>query len=212
MNGISDCRFGRNGYFRAVVLVLGMVVSVVAGPVSYGRAAVDVQTLYARWHDMPTAKLMDMGRDFDLAESPDSALVCYSIVSDRLSETDVNGEEGRIYARALVNLAYIYGSYFFDYSKAIGLLQTSAEKSEAMGYTENLSYVYLNMGGVYLACNQIYGDRLFTDEIWKYLEKSVKVGVASGTWNVVLAALTNMCTLYPDDSRKEVFLKVVRGI
>ena len=206
MNGICDCRFGRNGYLRAVALVLCLVASVVVGPISYGRAAADVQTLYARWHDMPTARLMDMGRDFDLADSPDSALVCYSIVSDRLTDTKMNDEEGRVYVRSLVNLAYIYGSYFFDYSKSLGLLQTAAEKSKSMGYTENLAYVYLNMGGVYLACNQIYGNRLFSDEIWKYLDMSITAGVESGAWQVVLVSITNICSLYPEDPRKDKFL------
>lgn len=122
----------------------------------------DIKNLYSQWYDMSPERLMDMGRDFDLAESPDSAVVCYSIVVDRLQDTKMTENEGRLYVRALVNLAYIYGTYFFDYSKALGLLQTAAQKSMAIGYTENLAYVYLNMGGIYLACNQIYGNQLFS--------------------------------------------------
>jgi len=183
-----------------------MVMSVMSGLRSYGRAASDVHKLYSQWHDKPIEQLMEMGREFDLIESPDSALVCYSIVSERLAQSDVNDNEGRVYVRALVNLAYIYGSYFFDYSKTLDLLQTAANKSKSMGYIENLSYVYLNMGGVYLACNQIYGNRLFSDEIWKYLDLAISAGLESDTWPVVLASVTNMCSLYLEDPRKDKFL------
>lgn len=206
MNVICDFSFFRSGCFRFFCYVTVMVMSVISGLPSYGRAASDVHTLYTEWHDKPIEQLMEMGREFDMLESPDSALVCYSIVSERLSETDANGNNGKVYVRALVNLAYIYGSYFFDYSKTLDLLQTAAGKSKSMGYIENLSYVYLNMGGVYLACNQIYGNRLFSDEIWKYLDLAISAGLQSDTWPVVLASITNMCSLYPEDPRKDKFL------
>ncbi len=199
-------------YFRLLIFALMVLAPVMPGINAFAGTTVNVQALYERWHDYDLSRLMEMGGQFDIAESPDSALVCYTIVSDKLVDNKMSDEESRIYVRALVNLAYISGSYFFDYSKALAFLQTAAGKSKALGYTENLSYVYLNMGSVYLAFNEIYGNKLFSEEIWRYLDMSISAGIESKTWPVVLAAITNICSLYPDNPQKEKFSSVIKRI
>lgn len=62
--------------------------------------------LYSTWQSVPVKKLMKMGAEFDLRNSSDSALVCYSVVSDRLQGTSDKSEQ-RVLAQSIVNMGYI---------------------------------------------------------------------------------------------------------
>lgn len=160
-------------------------------------------TLYSKWKSLPAEKLMDMGREFDLRNSADSALVCYSIISDRLHDKASIRKDMEVLARVLNNIGYIYATFHFDYPKALNCFQESLRISETIGYDKNAAFVNLNMGGVYLGCNFMYGKRLFSDETWAYLKKAVDGGIATDSYEVALVAFLNMGQLYFEDPQKD---------
>lgn len=136
---------------------------------------------------------MDMGMEFDCAQSADSALVCYSIVADRLRDTSCSNDEKKLLARALNNIGFIYCVYHFDYNKSIELFEESSDVAKECDYTEHLPYLYLNIGGTYMACNMMYDSKhLFADEIWHYLSKALTQGIATKQYDVALVAFLNM--------------------
>ncbi len=98
----------------------------------------------------------------------------------------------RLYSRALNNLAYIYSVYYFDYSKSLSLLLKSADISRSIGYEDNLAYTYLNIGGIYLECNLLYGSNLFIDQIWSNLEKSLVLAIKTEKWDAALGSIINL--------------------
>jgi len=147
--------------------------------------------LYSTWQSVPVKKLMKMGAEFDLRNSSDSALVCYSVVSDRLQGTSDKSEQ-RVLAQSIVNMGYIYALFFYDYQRALELFNKSLKISEECGFKENVPYVYLNIGGVYLSCSSMYGKQLFSDEMWEYLGKALDSGIETSQWDVVLVAFLNM--------------------
>lgn len=159
--------------------------------------------LYSKWKSLPTDSLTNMGRDFDMRNSADSALVCYSIISDRLHDKASGREDMKTLARVLNNIGYIYATFHFDYPKALNYFQESLKISETIGYDKNAAFVNLNMGGVYLGCNFMYGKRLFSDEIWEYLNKAVDGGIATDSYEVALVAFLNMGQLYFEDPQKD---------
>ncbi len=159
--------------------------------------------LYSKWKSLSTDSLTNMGRDFDLRNSADSALVCYSIVSDRLHDNASSRTDMEALARVLNNIGYIYATFHFDYPKALNYFQESLRISETIGYDKNAAFVNLNMGGVYLGCNFMYGKRLFSDETWEYLMKAMDSGIATDSYEVALVAFLNMGQLYFEDPQKD---------
>lgn len=156
--------------------------------------AISAESLYRRWSGLASDSLMTIGRGYDERNRPDSALVCYSIVADRYSGVSMRSDnDKRLYSRALNNLAYIYSVYYFDYSKSLSLLQKSADISRSIGYEDNLAYTYLNIGGIYLECNLLYGSNLFIDQIWSNLEKSLVLAIKTEKWDAALGSIINIC-------------------
>lgn len=171
---------------RLLSLFLFSVVTVLSG-----MGTIDVSNIYKKFRDTETQELMKVRAHYDMTNQPDSALVCYSIVNERLSGSSLSEEEEKIYARSLTNLGFLYGSYYFDYTKAMAFFNKSNQVSEKIGYTSNMAYNYLNMAGVYLSCNQIYLNSLFEDEFWEYSLKCLEAALVSEEWEVALASITN---------------------
>lgn len=171
---------------RVAILVLLMVCMLTASADSPVR-------LYEKWKNKPSKELMNMGIKFDCSQSADSALVCYSIVADRLRDSASGSEDKEMLARSLNNMGFIYGAYFFDYKRSIELFEESSDVAKECDYTEHLPYIYLNIGGTYVACNMMYDSKqLFTDEIWNYLGKALSEGIAARQYDVALVAFLNM--------------------
>lgn len=166
-------------------------------------------TLYSEYTNLSTDKLVRMGQDFDLHNSADSALVCYSVIADRLHDTASSKENIETLARVLNNLGYIYATFLFDYPKAMDYFQEALKLSDSVGYDKNSAFIYLNIGGVYLGCNFMYGKLLFSDEIWEYLEKAVDTGIATESYEVALVAFLNMAQLSFENPQKERILNAI---
>ncbi len=105
---------------RVAILVLLMVCMLTASADSPVR-------LYEKWKNKPSKELMNMGIKFDCSQSADSALVCYSIVADRLRDSASGSEDKEMLARSLNNMGFIYGAYFFDYKRSIELFEESSD-------------------------------------------------------------------------------------
>ena len=160
-------------------------------------------SLYGKWQNADNSRLMDIARDLVDRNSCDSALVCYSIVADRLRDNTYLQEDKKLLSRALNNIGFIYGTYFFDYKAAVNALQESLKVSIESGYDENLSFVNLNLGGVYLGCNIMYGKNLFSDEVWNYLHRASESAVSSEQYEVAFVAFLNMGQMYFLDRQNE---------
>ncbi len=176
------------------------------------KGEINVPALFKSLRDTETEELMKIGARYDLTNQPDSALVCYSLVNERLSEIELTEKEQKIYCRALTNLGFLYASYYFDYTKVMSFFQKSNAVSEEIGYTANIAYNYLNMAGVYLACNQIYRNQLFEDEIWEFSEQGVRTALDSKEWEVALACMTNAGLLNLQNRKPRKFLEIARQI
>ena len=175
---------------------------------AYG-ASVSPLVLYNKWQNLGSDHLMEMGQKFAQDNSCDSALVCYSVVADRLRGKATRTDEKQTLARALNNIGFIYGTYFFDYKEAVNALQESLRISRESDYKENIAFVNLNLGGVYLGCNMMYGRNLFSDEVWNYLENALVSAVEMKQHEVAMVAFLNMGQMYFSDHQDERLKKAV---
>lgn len=192
-----------------IILILSCVTSVCRSEV------ISAESLYRKWRSLPADSLMSLGRKCDERNSPDSALVCYTIITDRFADASRRKDsESKIYARALNNLAYLYSVYYFDYGKSLSLLQKAADLSRSIGYDDNLAYTYMNIGGLYLECNLLYGSNLFIDQIWENLESGLSLAIHTGKWHAALGCMVNICSMTlktPDSARFNKALDMLHG-
>lgn len=79
-------------------------------------------------------------------QAPDSALACYTIVSNRYSKY-MSKQQRRDCVRANIGKWYVYFFCFFDYAKSYESLSKAEELSTDM--PEAISRIYLNFGAMY---------------------------------------------------------------
>ena len=183
--------------------LLAIVMSIFSLLPTAGMAKDSPVSLYSRWQSMPMDSLMDMGRRFNIHNSSDSALVCFSVVADRLRHHASTRQEQQVLSRALTNMGYIYASFFYDYTRALELFQESLKTGNLCDYREDAAYIHLNIGGIYLSCNNLYGNNIFSSECWDYLGKAFIEGLELRQFEVALVALLNMGQLFFEDRNPE---------
>ena len=103
------------------------------------------ENLYQRWDGKSSRQLIDLGNQYFFAEKqqPDSALVCFSLVENRLGKAS-GREEREELCEAYMGLWMVYFFSYFDYSKSMDYLGKSHKLAE--GLPALLHYVLLNYG------------------------------------------------------------------
>lgn len=150
---------------------------------------------------------------------PDSAFVCYMVVTSRGLEKSSYRKDLYNIARTYHNLSVLSAEYYLDYSLAYNYLLKAKEIAEKNGFTDILPYIYFNLN------NQISNSvRLHTTQnseatklASEYQEKSIEQAVRQKDWKILFFSLLNyyekniddstgmkdflkLCTLPPDSS------------
>lgn len=150
-------------------------------------------TFYDRWASLPGERLFKMARGF-IAERnmPDSALVCYTVLANRYYERSLEGEELRRSMDAMINLGYLYCAVYFDYQKSYGYLQKALEIANEQGDTKVLPYIYLNMGVLYGAYEDLNGHNVYSKETVGYFKDALAAAVKHSDWRPAMFCFTNI--------------------
>ncbi len=147
---------------------------------------------YNRLSTLSITELMARGQYF-LQEKMmvDSALVCYSIVSNREHDKKLNREELHLIARAKNNLGYIYGAHYYDYPKSYENLNRAIQLSEEYGFDDISSYAYMNLASTMKGRNDLFGDDSFSTEVFENTKMAFNKAVQAKEWNVAVTCLFN---------------------
>lgn len=200
-------------YLRNILTLIITTIICTGFPNTATGETFNPESLYRQWHDSDINSLRNRAKQYDLSNAPDSALVCYTIISDRLSSKDnATDNELRNLALAENNLGYIYGSYYSDYTRALRHICIAEKVGKKVNYTVNLAYTALNKGGVYLACNRIYGNSFFADEIWECTSQGIEYALKSEEWNAALGGIVNLTIIYMDNPRPAQFTELAERI
>ncbi len=156
---------------------------------------------YNRWTKLSTSELMHRGQHFlqDLCQV-DSALVCYTIVSNRVTDKSLNRDSVYLVARAFNNLGYIYGAYYFDYEKAYESLNRSLEISEQYGFEVNKAYAYMNLASLMDSRDELFGEETLSSEALDNTKLAFNQAVKVKEWNVAVTSVYNMLTMVDSKS------------
>lgn len=172
-----------------VLLVLVVLLSATAAQGAQEKYDIDD---YNRLSVLSTTELMARGQYF-LQEKMmvDSALVCYSIVSNREHDKKLNREELHLIARAKNNLGYIYGAHYYDYPKSYENLNRAIQLSEEYGFDDISSYAYMNLASTMNGRNELFGDDSFSTEVFENTKLAFNKAVQAKEWNVAVTCLFN---------------------
>ena len=156
---------------------------------------------YNRWTKLSISELMHRGQHFlqDLCQV-DSALVCYTIVSNRVTDKSLSRDSVYLVARAFNNLGYIYGAYYFDYEKAYESLNRSLEISEQYGFEVNKAYAYMNLASLMDSRDELFGEETFSNEALDNTKLAFNQAVKVKEWNVAVTSVYNMLTMLDSKS------------
>lgn len=90
-------------------------------------------TDYDLWMNLKSEELLNKAEDFEKREKMDSALILYSIITNRSDVTSSNEEDIKLTSNAYAKKAILYFSFFFDYSKAYENILAAQELKEKTG-------------------------------------------------------------------------------
>ena len=97
---------------------------------------------YDRWKDLPSQTLLDMGNDYWRVDKVDSALVCFSILSNRYDEKQSKIEKG-FSCGATVGMANLYLQQYFDYQMANRYILKAEKIATTHHFEKQLAHIYI---------------------------------------------------------------------
>lgn len=153
----------------------------------------ELELKYGKWINLPTAELVDQGRAFLYKQQcPDSALVCFSIVTSRYNESLSIEEKQQIY-KAFTGKWYAQFFHYYDYPKAYESLSEALKISEATGKGRGMAN--LNLAMMYQMFGTDGRDNNALQTAKTYVKKAFEDAIAEKDTNVVHMAFSNMLSL-----------------
>lgn len=143
---------------------------------------------------LPTQVLVEKANDYIYEyDRPDSALVLFSIASNRYSDNASNAEK-LLYAKAFMGKWYLYFFYFFDNSKSYESINQAKDILEEIGADgePQLPRVYLNLGCMFETLAEQSRDDSLNIRAMEYLHKSFELSCRQKDISVLSMAFSNM--------------------
>lgn len=162
-------------------------------------AEFNATALYDHYSGLDSKQLLEIGVGLDSRQSADSALVCYTVVADRLRHNLSTSENQAWLAHALNNIGYIYGNFFCSYKESMAYFDEALEIAVRYKLPRYIAYAHLNKGGIYSTLTRIYGKRLFLEEARNELSACVSTAIEVKDWKIALVSILNMGMLYFDN-------------
>lgn len=164
---------------------------------SFAATASDIPAIanYNKWENLPIPTLMQMGFNFYENELlADSALLCYTIVSNRQPD-ELVGEELNQYIGAVRNLGTLYLYSYHDYFKAYTFLIDAKELAEKYHREKMLAFVYVDLANLYLVEHELNTSNVSLGQILNTYKKAFNIGVKYNEWKAILPSFTSMVEL-----------------
>lgn len=169
------------GYVIATVILitLGMISIAYAGP-SFQQYVVDA----------PTEELMEKGRDYYRRNECDSALMIFSVISEKYSpELNPTDREKTILAQN--NLGIIYAFDYKEFSQGYMNLSNAYDKAESNGLKNPQAIICLNLANILMQYESCYPSEILQDKIDEYSKKGIELAKEIGNYDCMAAIICN---------------------
>lgn len=124
---------------------------------------------------------------------PDSAMICLTIMAERIDLPEASSVDKKLGIRALGNMAYIYSTHNFE--KAYLCLDQAIDLSLQYKFKENLPTLYNNMGCLMQANDKIRQPKTLSAETADYFRKAYYAAKEERQWDILLSAFNNIAGL-----------------
>ena len=178
-----------------------IIILLLAATTSKGAQASYSLSEYERWAKLSTDSLMNRGREYLLSgNKPDSALICYTIVTSRYKNGRAPRHELYQYAKALNNMGFLFAGHYLDYEKAYTYLTQSLKLSHENRFNDNLPYVYLNLAAVYENRKSVFGISDPKHDALKNMRLAFKSATKEKQWIVAYTCFTNLLNMVAENN------------
>lgn len=163
---------------------------------SIAHAASQALDMYNKWSALSDEELLVKGLGYLSGKaSPDSALVCYTIVANRHYDNNGSKEGIRNQISVLYNISYIYSRHYYDYQKSYSYLQQALTLSLESGESHTLPYIYNGFANLYMLNNEMHGNGTMVNEIMSLFSKGYNASVKTKDWQIMIVLVNNMVAM-----------------
>jgi len=176
-------------YIYCVVLI---VLSSVVMPLWADQGDLPSRSLN-RWSSLSCQELYRMGVDYlDNKDKPDSALLCFTLLSNRFYNKRLSHDDRRQCIGAINTAGQIYMDYYYDFNKAYSLFIEAQRHARADGDEDILCFNYLNLANLdMLRRSLLDGDYTAASVVENY-EQAFHQAVKCKAWNAITPSFINL--------------------
>lgn len=176
-----------------IIFLLVAMSSVLVGRVLHATEAAVRMPNYDRWKDLPSQALLDMGSDYWRVDKVDSALVCFTILSNRYSEKMTSKEKNNC-CEATQLVSALYLNYFFDYQMANRYILKAEQIASENHFEQQLAIIYFTKTSLLEQMSDLDNNYKYSPKLtlWK---KAYQQAIKSQEMN---AACLSMAALISD--------------
>lgn len=157
-----------------------------------GRALCHAQ-MYRLWQGQSSQAVLDQGRAYaGKSIKSDSAMVCFTIVSNRYYD-GMSRSDKQLCVMAMNNLAccYTYG-YIINLPQALSYLTKALAIAEANDFEREKGIIYINMANLYNMCGTNFNVKGMVEKANQYFLKSFQQGVKTDSYDLQTNAFIDL--------------------
>ena len=125
-------------------------------------------------------------------QHPDSAMVLYTILSNRFESVKNHADEAKISIESMTKLGILYDMYIHNYAKSYAYYNRALHLSKEYGMKENLAHTTICMAGIYMSLSTPDKRNKYSEEAIDLLKKAYWTAVKIKSWKYALLAANNM--------------------
>lgn len=159
---------------------------------------------YDIWKDMPSERLMEMGKRFYLGDKPDSALMCFNIIANRYYTTPKGDKDAqRLVGSAMNQLGILYTYVFIDYSKAHQHLLQAQKIAKDLNDNRLLAATYTNLGNIHWIDSFYSNDGQLDSRTIELHQKAFETALAANAPKSVILTASNLIKIAEDTANTD---------
>lgn len=145
------------------------------------------------WSKLKSEELKQKADSFyQSQEHLDSAMVLYTILSNRYEHVKNNPKEVKISIESMTKLGILYDMYIHNYTKSYAYYSRALPLSKEYGLKENQAHTTICMAVMYMSLSAINIKDKYSEKAIQLLKQAYWKALEAKSWNYALLAVNNM--------------------
>lgn len=145
------------------------------------------------WSKLKSEELKEKADSFYYKQKHlDSAMVLYTILSNRYERVKNHKDEARISIESMTKLGILYDMYIHNYAKSYAYYNRALPLSKKYGMEDNQAHTIICMAGIYMSLSTPNKRDQYSEEAIDLLKQAYWTAVNVKSWKYALLAANNM--------------------